>query len=60
MLHQIEAEVPAISKSFRNEVQVLTNMMHKNIKKLYGFYLHSQCMFLIYEYLESGSLFCAV
>ncbi|KAK1383685.1 putative leucine-rich repeat receptor-like protein kinase [Heracleum sosnowskyi] len=59
-LHQLEAEDPAFRKSFRNEVQVLTNVMHKNIVRLYGFCLHNQCMFLIYEYMENGSLFCAL
>ncbi|KAL8124481.1 hypothetical protein AgCh_012214 [Apium graveolens] len=59
-LHRLEAENPAFGKSFRNEVQVLTNVMHKNIVRLYGFCLHNQCMFLIYEYMENGSLFCAL
>lgn len=59
-LHRIEADDPVFGKSFRNEVQVLTNVMHKNIVKLYGFCLHNQCMFLIYEYMENGSLFCAL
>ncbi|KAK1383684.1 putative leucine-rich repeat receptor-like protein kinase [Heracleum sosnowskyi] len=59
-LHRLEAEDPAFGKSFRNEVQVLTNVIHKNIVRLYGFCLHNQCMFLIYEYMENGSLFCAL
>ena len=28
--------------------------------KLYGFCLHNRCMFLIYEYMKNGSLFCAL
>ncbi|KAL1824546.1 hypothetical protein ACET3Z_011324 [Daucus carota] len=59
-LHRIEAEDQAFGKSFRNEVEVLLNIMHKNIVKLHGFCLHNQCMFLIYEYMENGSLFCAL
>ncbi|CAK9162888.1 unnamed protein product [Ilex paraguariensis] len=59
-LHSLEAEEPAFDKSFRNEVQMLTNLRHKNIVKLYGFCLHSHCMFLVYEYMEKGSLFCAL
>ncbi|CAK9186122.1 unnamed protein product, partial [Ilex paraguariensis] len=59
-LHRREAEEPAFDKSFRNEVQVLTNLRHRNIVKLYGFCLHNRCMFLVYEYMEKGSLFCAL
>ncbi|KAH9735390.1 MDIS1-interacting receptor like kinase 2 [Citrus sinensis] len=33
---------------------------HRNIVKLYGFCLHKRCMFLIYEYMERGSLFCVL
>ncbi|KAK9266191.1 hypothetical protein L1049_003437 [Liquidambar formosana] len=56
-LHRLEAEEPAFDKSFRNEAQVLSNIRHRNIVKLYGFCLHNRCMFLVYEYMERGSLF---
>ncbi|KAH7847084.1 hypothetical protein Vadar_021699 [Vaccinium darrowii] len=59
-LHRLEAEDPAFDLCFRNEVQVLTNVRHKSIVKLYGFCLHKRCMFLVYEYMEKGSLFCAL
>ncbi|XP_058186958.1 MDIS1-interacting receptor like kinase 2-like [Rhododendron vialii] len=59
-LHRLEAEDPAFDHSFRNEVQMLTNVRHKNIVKLYGFCLHNRCMFLVYEYMEKGSLFCGL
>ncbi|KAK1354103.1 putative leucine-rich repeat receptor-like protein kinase [Heracleum sosnowskyi] len=59
-LHRLEAEEPAFDKSFRNEVQVMSNIRHKNIVKLYGFCLHNRCMFLVYEYMVKGSLFCAL
>ncbi|KAL1825874.1 hypothetical protein ACET3Z_012652 [Daucus carota] len=59
-LHHCETEEPAFDRSFRNEVQVLSNIRHRNIVKLYGFCLHSQCMFLVYEYMVKGSLFCAL
>ncbi|CAL5367875.1 unnamed protein product [Camellia sinensis] len=59
-LHRFEAEEPAFDKSFRNEVQMLTNIRHRNIVKLYGFCFHNRCMFLVYEYMERGSLFCAL
>ncbi|XVF58236.1 hypothetical protein PTKIN_Ptkin07bG0048400 [Pterospermum kingtungense] len=59
-LHRFEAEQPNFDMSFRNEVKFLTEMVHKNIVKLHGFCLHKRCMFLIYKYLENGSLFCAL
>ncbi|XP_074349988.1 LOW QUALITY PROTEIN: MDIS1-interacting receptor like kinase 2-like [Apium graveolens] len=59
-LHRLEAEEPAFDSSFRNEVHVLSNIRHKNIVKLFGFCLHHRCMFLVYEYIENGSLFCAL
>ncbi|KAM7465232.1 hypothetical protein LguiB_012794 [Lonicera macranthoides] len=53
-LHRFEAEEPTFDKSFKNEVEMLSNIRHKNIVKLYG------CMFLVYEYMERGSLFYAL
>ncbi|XP_011034856.1 PREDICTED: probable leucine-rich repeat receptor-like protein kinase At1g35710 isoform X2 [Populus euphratica] len=59
-LHHREAEEPAFDKSFKNEVDLLTQIRHRSIVKLYGFCLHQRCMFLVYEYMEKGSLFCAL
>ncbi|XVF58257.1 hypothetical protein PTKIN_Ptkin07bG0050100 [Pterospermum kingtungense] len=59
-LHRLEAEQPILDASFRNEVKFLTEIVHKKVVKLYGFCLHNRCMFLIYKYLEKGSLFCAL
>ncbi|KAJ0768858.1 putative protein kinase RLK-Pelle-LRR-XI-1 family [Helianthus annuus] len=59
-LHHFEAEQPAFNQSFKNEVQVLTNLRHKNIIRLYGFCFHNKCNFLVYEYMEKGSLFCTL
>ncbi|KAI8533899.1 hypothetical protein RHMOL_Rhmol10G0046400 [Rhododendron molle] len=59
-LHRLEAENPVFDHSFKNEVQMLTTVRHRNIVKLYGFCLHNRCMFLVYEYMEKGSLFCAL
>ncbi|GKC17886.1 MDIS1-interacting receptor like kinase 2-like protein [Tanacetum coccineum] len=59
-LHRFEAKQPAFDQSFKNEVQVLTSLRHKNIVKLYGFGLHNKCNFLVYEYMEKGSQFCAL
>ncbi|KAG8482681.1 hypothetical protein CXB51_023998 [Gossypium anomalum] len=57
-LHRLEAENPAFDKSFRNEIKFLTEIRHRSIVKLHGFCLHRRSMFLIYEYMEKGSLFC--
>ncbi|XP_061352112.1 probable leucine-rich repeat receptor-like protein kinase At1g35710 [Gastrolobium bilobum] len=57
-LHKIESENPSFCKSFCNETEILTKIRHRNIIKLYGFCLHNKCMFLVYEYMERGSLFC--
>ncbi|KHN35636.1 Putative LRR receptor-like serine/threonine-protein kinase [Glycine soja] len=59
-LHQMEAQNPSFDKSFRNEVKMLTEICHRNIVKLHGFCLHNRCMFLVYQYMESGSLFYAL
>ncbi|XP_039164613.1 probable leucine-rich repeat receptor-like protein kinase At1g35710 [Eucalyptus grandis] len=59
-LHHHEANDPSFDKSFRNEVKHLTEVRHRSIIKLHGFCLHKQCMFLVYEYMERGSLFCAL
>ncbi|KAG6643054.1 MDIS1-interacting receptor like kinase 2-like [Carya illinoinensis] len=59
-LHQREVENPVFCKSFINEVRVLTEIRHQNIVKLHGFCVHKRCRFLIYEYMERGSLFCVL
>ncbi|GAU25981.1 hypothetical protein TSUD_166640 [Trifolium subterraneum] len=56
-LHSYEAEVAAFDESFRNEVKILSEIKHRHIVKLYGFCLHKRSMFLIYQYMEKGSLF---
>ncbi|GJT49250.1 kinase RLK-Pelle-LRR-XI-1 family protein [Tanacetum coccineum] len=43
-------------KSFENEIRALTEIRHQNIVKLYGFCSHSRHSFLVYEFLEGGSL----
>ncbi|KAG5250218.1 leucine-rich repeat transmembrane protein [Salix suchowensis] len=59
-LHRQETEEPAFDKSFKNEVKLLAHIRHRSIVRLYGFCLHRRCMFLVYEYMEKGSLFCAL
>ncbi|KAF7850723.1 hypothetical protein BT93_L5072 [Corymbia citriodora subsp. variegata] len=41
---------------FEREIQSLTNVRHRNIVKFYGFCSHVQRCFLVYEYMERGSL----
>ncbi|CAK9154254.1 unnamed protein product [Ilex paraguariensis] len=43
-------------KGFLNEVRALTEIRHRNIVKFFGFCSHARHSFLIYEYLERGSL----
>ncbi|KAF7847900.1 hypothetical protein BT93_L2468 [Corymbia citriodora subsp. variegata] len=59
-LHRLEAQDPTFDKSFQNEVKYLIELRHRSIIKLHGFCLHRRCMFLVYEYMENGSLFCAL
>uniref|UniRef100_A0A2P2MJA7 non-specific serine/threonine protein kinase n=1 Tax=Rhizophora mucronata TaxID=61149 RepID=A0A2P2MJA7_RHIMU len=59
-LHRLEAEEPVFDECFRNEAKMLTEIRHKNIVKLHGFCLHERSMFLIYQYMERGSLLCAL
>ncbi|KAL6269754.1 hypothetical protein ACE6H2_026665 [Prunus campanulata] len=50
-------DIPAINlQSFENEIRTLTNLRHRNIIRLYGFCSRRGCVFLLYEYLERGSL----
>ncbi|XP_039170218.1 MDIS1-interacting receptor like kinase 2-like [Eucalyptus grandis] len=41
---------------FEREIQALRNLRHRNIVKFYGFCSHVQRYFLVYEYMERGSL----
>ncbi|KAF8399383.1 hypothetical protein HHK36_015247 [Tetracentron sinense] len=59
-LNGLEGEDPAYQKSFKTEIRVLTAIRHRNIVKLHGFCSHQRCMFLVYEYMERGSLFCVL
>ncbi|XP_050143535.1 MDIS1-interacting receptor like kinase 2-like isoform X2 [Malus sylvestris] len=51
-------DIPAINlHSFQNEIRTLTSIRHRNIIRLYGFgSRRGGCIFLLYEYLERGSL----
>ncbi|RZC85028.1 hypothetical protein C5167_047813 [Papaver somniferum] len=45
-------------KSFESEVHALTEIRHRNIVKLFGYYsnLETRISFLVYEFVERGSL----
>ncbi|KAG5525302.1 hypothetical protein RHGRI_031847 [Rhododendron griersonianum] len=43
-------------KSFTSEISTLTVMKHRNIVKLHGFCSHPRHSFLVYEFLQGGSL----
>nr|GEU62057.1 MDIS1-interacting receptor like kinase 2-like [Tanacetum cinerariifolium] len=43
-------------KSFENEIRALTEVSHQNIVKLYGYCSHIRHSFLVYEFLEGGSI----
>ncbi|KAL5719203.1 hypothetical protein ACHQM5_012014 [Ranunculus cassubicifolius] len=45
-----------VQGTYMNEIKILTEVRHRNIVKLYGFCLHSRHSFLIYEYMQKGSL----
>ncbi|KAB2636398.1 leucine-rich repeat receptor-like protein kinase [Pyrus ussuriensis x Pyrus communis] len=50
-------DIPAINlRSFENEIRTLTTIRHRNIIRLYGFSSRRGCIFLLYEYLQRGSL----
>ncbi|XP_009608276.1 probably inactive leucine-rich repeat receptor-like protein kinase At5g06940 [Nicotiana tomentosiformis] len=44
------------SKSLKTEIKTLAKIRHKNITKILGFCYSNDAIFLIYEYLASGSL----
>ncbi|KAK3444542.1 hypothetical protein EUGRSUZ_A01353, partial [Eucalyptus grandis] len=49
--------VPAVNhQSFENEIHVLTQVRHRNVIKLHGFYSMRGCIYLVYEFVERGSL----
>ncbi|XP_044478465.1 MDIS1-interacting receptor like kinase 2-like [Mangifera indica] len=55
-LHRLPNVEITHQKEFLNEIKALTEIRHRNIVKLYGFCSNRQHSFLVYEYLERGSL----
>ncbi|RZC73074.1 hypothetical protein C5167_048554 [Papaver somniferum] len=43
-------------KRFESEVRAMTDICHRNIVKMYNFSSTNGCVFLVYEYVERGSL----
>jgi len=54
--HSLENEEMSNMKAFTNEIHALTEIRHRNIVKLYGFCSHRLHSFLVYEFLEKGSM----
>lgn len=55
-LHSLEDGEMVGVTSLEREVNCLANIRHRNIVKLYGYCLHSKHSFLVYEFLERGSI----
>ncbi|XVE81951.1 hypothetical protein DITRI_Ditri15bG0107800 [Diplodiscus trichospermus] len=55
-LHELDDNEGDNLKAFSNEIKALTEVKHRNIVKLHGFCSHAKHSFLVYEYLEGGSL----
>ncbi|XP_054820631.1 calcium/calmodulin-regulated receptor-like kinase 2 [Prosopis cineraria] len=55
-LHSIPERDLSHQKAFMREIHALTEIRHRNVTKLHGFCLHTKFSFLIYEFLEGGSL----
>ncbi|KAG5514647.1 hypothetical protein RHGRI_035895 [Rhododendron griersonianum] len=50
-------DIPLVNRrSFENEIRTLTEVRHRNIIKLYGFCSMNGHLYLVYEYIERGSL----
>ncbi|CAL5417611.1 unnamed protein product [Camellia sinensis] len=55
-LHATLDDDSANLKGFTSEISALTEIRHHNIVKLYGYCSHPRHSFLVYEFLEGGSL----
>ncbi|KAL0437341.1 UNVERIFIED_CONTAM: MDIS1-interacting receptor like kinase [Sesamum radiatum] len=51
------SDIPLANRhSFENEIRTLTEVRHRNIIKLFGYCSRKGLMYLVYEYVERGSL----
>ncbi|THU65558.1 hypothetical protein C4D60_Mb05t04910 [Musa balbisiana] len=55
-IHLPDTEGTFDEQPFQNEIQTRTQIRHRNIVKLYGFCSSPRHKFLVYEYMERGSL----
>ncbi|KEH15981.1 LRR receptor-like kinase family protein [Medicago truncatula] len=55
-LHSLQNGETSNLKAFASEIQALTEIRHRNIVKLYGYCSHPLHSFLVYEFLEKGSV----
>ncbi|KAM1023098.1 hypothetical protein ACFXTH_043949 [Malus domestica] len=55
-LHQLWDGEKNLEMAFLNEIRALSEIRHRNIVKLYGFCSHHQHSFLVYKFVERGSL----
>jgi hypothetical protein len=55
-LHSLQNGEMSNLKAFASEIQTLTEIRHRNIVKLYGYCSHPLHSFLVYEFLEKGSV----
>ncbi|KAL6327616.1 hypothetical protein AAG906_022029 [Vitis piasezkii] len=55
-LHSTQDGEMADLKAFKSEIHALADIRHRNIVKLYGFCSCSENSFLVYEFMEKGSL----
>jgi serine/threonine protein kinase len=55
-LHRSQTEKLSDFKAFEREVYVLANIRHRNIVKMKGFCSNAKHSFLVYEFIERGSL----
>ncbi|KAF6986982.1 hypothetical protein CFC21_004662 [Triticum aestivum] len=54
-LHQTEEELDD-ERWFRSEMEILLQIRQRSIVKMYGFCSHSAYKFLVYDYIQQGSL----
>ena len=54
-LHQTEEELDD-ERRFRSEMEILLQIRQRSIVKMYGFCSHSAYKFLVYDYIQQGSL----
>jgi len=55
-LHPMDEEPQKEEKGFHREIEVLAQIRQRSIVKLYGYCSHRQYKFLVYQYIEKGSL----